>query len=133
LRSDPSKRISVAEIAHAATTSAAGAIIGTSAPVREREIKDHGRQQVESVDAPSASCAVAQIEADPETGVIRVQRYFIAQDVGRAINLLGCRGKIEGGVAFGLGYELTEELQTDGGTPINSNLWEYLLPTAPHI
>lgn len=65
--------------------------------------------------------------------MIRLQRYFTAQDVGRAINLLGCRGQIEGGVVFGLGYALTEELRTDEGTPINANLWEYLLPTAPHI
>lgn len=131
--SDPSRRASIAQLAHAATTSPAGAIIGTSAPIREREVQQHAREQAETVDAPSTSCCVAQIEVDPETGSIQVQRYFTAQDVGRAINLLGCRGQIEGGVAFGLGYALSEELRTEDGTPINANLWEYLLPTAPHI
>ncbi|MSQ23755.1 MAG: xanthine dehydrogenase family protein molybdopterin-binding subunit [Chloroflexi bacterium] len=133
VRSDPGRRISVAEVAHAATTSPAGAIMGSSAPVREREIQQHGREQAETADAPSTSCSVAQIEVDPETGIIRVQRYFTAQDVGRAINLLGCRGQIEGGVVFGLGYALTEELRIEDGTPVNTNLWEYLLTTAPHI
>ncbi len=133
VRSDLTRKISVAQVAHAATTSPAGAIMGSSAPVREREIHLHGKEQAETADAPSTSCCVAQIEVDPETGAIQLQRYFIAQDVGRAINLLGCRGQIEGGVVFGMGYALTEDLRTDGGTPINANLWEYLLPTAPHI
>src|SRR5439155_480805 len=45
VRSDKAQRLSIAEAAHAATTSAAGAIIGTSANVREREVQDHGREQ----------------------------------------------------------------------------------------
>lgn len=133
VRSDPSRRISLAEVAHAASTSPAGPIIGTSAPVREREVRQHGREQAETADAPSTSCCVAQIEVDPETGLIQVQRYFTAQDVGRAINLLGTRGQIEGGIVFGMGYAVSEDLRIEDGTALNSNLWEYLVPTAPHV
>ncbi|HEY3118552.1 MAG TPA: molybdopterin cofactor-binding domain-containing protein, partial [Chloroflexota bacterium] len=133
VRSDPSQHLSVAEAAHAATTSAAGAIIGTSAPVREREVQLHGKEQTEIVDAPSTSCVAAQVEVDPETGAVKVLRYFSAQDVGRAINPLACLGLLEGGVVFGLGYALTEEIRTESGTPTNANLWEYLLTTAPHV
>jgi CO/xanthine dehydrogenase Mo-binding subunit len=75
----------------------------------------------------------AQVEVDPETGAVKVLRYFSAQDVGRAINPLACLGQLEGGVVFGLGYALTEEIRTESGTPTNANLWEYLLTTAPHV
>jgi CO/xanthine dehydrogenase Mo-binding subunit len=133
VRSDAGKRMSVAQVAQAATTAAAGVIIGTSAESREREIREHGQDQSELVDAPSFAIHIAQITADPETGVVSVDKYFTAQDVGKALNPLNCKGQIEGGVVFGLGYALTEELISENGTNVNANLWEYLLPTAPHI
>lgn len=132
-RSAPAKRLSIADIAQAAMGSPDGAIIGTSTPVRAQEIRTHGREQAETVDAPSFACHVAQVAVDPETGLIDVQRYYAVQDVGRALNPMNCKGQIEGGVVFGLGYALSEEILTDNGTPVNANLWEYLLPTAPHI
>lgn len=131
--SDRARRLSVAEVAQAAATSPAGAIIGTSAEAREREIRDHGHEQAEIVDAPSFACHVAQITVDRETGMINVDRYYTAQDVGRALNPLNCKGQVEGGVVFGLGYALTEEILSENGTNLNANLWEYLLPTAPHV
>ena len=32
-----------------------------------------------------------------------------------------------------MGYALTEEVLSDNGQNLNANLWEYLLPTAPHV
>jgi CO/xanthine dehydrogenase Mo-binding subunit len=64
---------------------------------------------------------------------VDVERYFAAHDVGKALNPLACRGQIEGGVIFGLGFALTEDLIQQDGANINANLWEYLLPTAPHV
>ncbi len=133
VRSDPAKRMTVAAAANAALSSAAGPIIGTSAEGREQEIREHGHEQAERVDAPSFACHVAQIAVDPETGQISVERYYTAQDVGKALNPLNCKGQIEGGVVFGLGYALTEEILSESGTNLNANLWEYLLPTAPHV
>ncbi len=130
---DPSRQISVARVAQGAATAAAGAIIGTSEESREREIRDHGHDQAEIVDAPSFAIHIAQITVDPETGMIDVDKYYTSQDVGKALNPLNCKGQIEGGVVFGLGYALTEELISENGTNLNANLWEYLLPTAPHI
>ncbi|HZT09126.1 MAG TPA: xanthine dehydrogenase family protein molybdopterin-binding subunit [Chloroflexota bacterium] len=130
---DPDRRTSVADVAAKAGATAAGVIIGTSAASREREIREHGHDQAEVVDAPSFACHVAQITVDPETGQISVDKYYTAQDVGRALNPLNCKGQIEGGVVFGLGYALTEEIISENGTNLNANLWEYLLPTAPHV
>ena len=133
VRSDPSKRITIAAAAQAAMASPAGPIVGTSAEGRELEIREHGEEQAERVDAPSFASHIAQISVDPETGMIDVERYYTAQDVGKALNLLNCKGQIEGGVVFGLGYALTEEVLSENGQNLNANLWEYLLPTAPHV
>jgi CO/xanthine dehydrogenase Mo-binding subunit len=130
---DPTKHLSLAEIARHALGSPAGQILGTSARVREREVREHGREQSESTDSPSFSCHVAVVAVDAPTGQITVERYFAAQDVGRAINPMGCEGQLQGGVAFGLGYALTEELLHQDGVTANANLWEYLLPNAPSI
>jgi carbon-monoxide dehydrogenase large subunit len=133
VRSDPAQRLSVAEVAQIAATSPAGAIMGTSAEAREREIREHAHEQAEIVDAPSFSAHVALVTVDPETGMIGVDKYYTVQDVGKALNPLNCQGQIEGGVVFGLGYALTEELLSEEGTTLNANLWEYLIPTAPLI
>ena len=55
-----------------------------------------------------ASAAVA-VEVDEASGAVRVLEAVAAQDVGRAINPLSLRGQIEGAVAMGLGYALTED------------------------
>ena len=133
VRADPSKRLTMAAMAQAAMSSPGGAIIGTSTATREDEIRDHGEDMARRVDTPSLACHVALIEFDRETGRIEVLRYFAAHDVGRALNPLACSGQIEGGVVFGLGYALGEEMIAEEGRNVNANLWEYLLPTAPHV
>ncbi|MSQ24326.1 MAG: hypothetical protein EXR58_07245, partial [Chloroflexi bacterium] len=130
---DASRHLSLTEVGHLAPRSAAGAIVGNSGPVRAREFLDHGKEQMEVADAPSFAYHVVKVRVDPQTGQIEVPKYYIVQDVGKALNPMYCEGQLEGGVVMGLGYALTEELLSDGGTNINANLWEYLLPTAPLI
>ena len=45
----------------------------------------------------------------------KVTRVVAAHDVGRAVNPKSCEGQIEGGVAMGLGYALTEDFKVEGG------------------
>lgn len=59
-----------------------------------------------------ASAAVA-VEVDTLTGAVKVLKVTAAQDVGRAINPLAVRGQIEGAVAMGIGYALSEEFLVD--------------------
>ena len=47
----------------------------------------------------------------------KVQKIVAAHDVGRAINPNGVEGQIEGGVAMGMGYALTEEFRVHNGAP----------------
>lgn len=72
----------------------------------------------------------AEVEVDVETGDVRVTKLVGAHDVGRAINPISCVAQIEGALATGLGYALSEELQYDGGECINPTLADYKIPTA---
>jgi CO/xanthine dehydrogenase Mo-binding subunit len=75
-------------------------------------------------------CAqVAEVEVDPDTGQVRVERMVTAHDVGTIINPITHQGQIDGGVATGIGLALTEELIMEGGRITNAHLGEYKLPT----
>jgi CO/xanthine dehydrogenase Mo-binding subunit len=53
---------------------------------------------------------VAEVEVDPDTGIIRVPKVWIAHDIGRAINPMLAIGQVEGSVYMGLGEALMEEM-----------------------
>jgi len=60
--------------------------------------------------AYSHAVHVAEVEVDTETGEVRVLKVTSAQDVGRVINEMGLEAQVEGGIAIGLGYGLSEQL-----------------------
>ena len=60
--------------------------------------------------AYSYSACVAEVEVDPDTGMVQVPRIWIAHDVGQSINPALVMGQIEGGVYMGLGEALMEEM-----------------------
>lgn len=74
----------------------------------------------------------AEVAVNTETGQLRVLRYVVAQDVGRAINPTVVEGQIEGSVAQGLGYALCEDLQVDAetGSVLNASFMDYKLMVA---
>ena len=74
---------------------------------------------------PVVGAHFCEVEVDHATGQVRVLRYVAAQDVGRVINPLGCRGQVEGGLHHGIGYALLEELRHDEGAPLNPNFMGY--------
>lgn len=74
---------------------------------------------------PVVGAHFCEVEVDHATGLVRVLRYVAAQDVGRVINPLGCRGQVEGGLHHGIGYALLEELRHDDGAPLNPNFMGY--------
>jgi xanthine dehydrogenase molybdenum-binding subunit len=76
---------------------------------------------------------VVQVEVDTETGVVRPLRVTAAHDAGRVLNRLGIEGQVEGGVAMGLGYGLTEELLVREGRVLNPDFRDYKLITAPEM
>ncbi len=73
---------------------------------------------------------VAEVEVDTYTGNVKVLNVYVSQDVGRVLNPVGLQGQIEGGLAIGIGYALTEEMIYEKGVMQNPSFHEYKLLTA---
>ncbi len=71
----------------------------------------------------------AEVEVDPESGVIRIVKLVGAYDCGKAINPLSARGQIMGGVMMGVGLSLYEEMAYEEGQIVNPNFMDYMIPT----
>jgi CO/xanthine dehydrogenase Mo-binding subunit len=80
--------------------------------------------------APGFAVQAAELDVDPDTGEVTLQRFVIAQDAGFAINPLSVAGQMQGGASQGLGIALSEEMLYDGqGRLLNADLLDYRLPT----
>ena len=107
----PDRRISVADVAGAATYNYGELISGQGTALKPfAEISDEdGSVQVEPHSAVSYAACVADVEVDDETGEVTVTRLVQVYDVGRAINPTLVEGQIEGGAMMGLGLALLEQ------------------------
>jgi carbon-monoxide dehydrogenase large subunit len=82
-------------------------------------------------------CAVCELEIDPSTGSVMIERYTQVDDVGQAINPLILHGQVHGGIAMGIGQTLYEGLHVDrlAGQVSGGTFMEYAVPHAfqvPH-
>jgi carbon-monoxide dehydrogenase large subunit len=76
-------------------------------------------------------CHVAEVEIDPQTGVVRVVRYTMANDFGTLVNPLLVQGQLHGGVVQGIGQALFEHTVYDGaGQLATGSYMDYALPRA---
>jgi len=74
---------------------------------------------------------VAEVEVDPDTGLVEVKRYTVVHDCGRIINPQGVDGQVLGGVVHGIGATLYEWMRYDSqGQPLAVTYADYLLPVA---
>jgi CO/xanthine dehydrogenase Mo-binding subunit len=77
---------------------------------------------------------LAQVKLDAETGALKIERYLVAYDVGRAVNPMLIEGQLVGGVAQGIGGALYEEFRYDeNGEPLSVTFADYLMPTAREV
>src|SRR5450759_5255085 len=79
--------------------------------------------------AYSYSACVVDLDADARTGLVKVNKIWIAHDVGRAINPLLVQGQVEGSVYMGLGEALMEEQAFRKGLHKWPSMLEYKSPT----
>ncbi len=79
--------------------------------------------------AYSWGCDVAEVEVDKDTFEIKVERMYMAHDVGRAVNPQMVEGQIEGGTLQALGWALMEDNRYDGGKLLNNRFQTYIIPT----
>jgi len=128
VRGDPSARVTLAEIVRAAEPASWHLKPGEPAGLSARR-----RFEVSHMTYPYGAHA-AVVEVDPATGQVRVLRYLVAYEVGRAINPTLVEGQLRGGVAQGIGGALFEEFSyDDAGQPQAISFIEYRMPTAAEI
>ncbi len=79
-------------------------------------------------------CHVAEVEIDPDTGVVKVDRYSVTDDFGNLINPLLAEGQVHGGVAQGVGQALTEHVVFDeDGQLLTASFMDYGMPRADDL
>src|SRR5213592_1907163 len=82
--------------------------------------------------AYSYSAAVAEVDVDASTGIVTVERIWIAHDIGKSINPVLVMGQVEGSVYMGLGEILMEEMAYRGNRNVVHkfpSMLEYKSPT----
>ena len=77
----------------------------------------------------SYSAAVVELTVDPETGFIKIDKVWLAHDIGKAINPMLVIGQIEGSVYMALGEALMEEQAFRKGVHKIPSMLEYKSPT----
>jgi len=89
------------------------------------------------VQTPSANtfpngCHIVEVEIDPKSGVVRVDRYTVVDDFGAVINPMMLEGQVHGGIVQGLGQALFEHTVYDGesGQLVTGSFMDYALPRA---
>ncbi|MGH7076026.1 MAG: xanthine dehydrogenase family protein molybdopterin-binding subunit, partial [Stellaceae bacterium] len=77
-------------------------------------------------------CHICELEIDPDTGTVAIDRYTVIDDVGIVINPLIVEGQIVGGLAQGFGQALLEEVKYDAasGQLLTGSFTDYAMPRA---
>ena len=90
-----------------------------------------------SVGLPSFpnGCHICEVEIDPETGSVALDRYIVVDDCGRVLNPVLASGQVQGGVAQGAGQALLEDVVYDpqSGQLLTGSLMDYGLPRAADL
>ncbi|MBV9580338.1 MAG: xanthine dehydrogenase family protein molybdopterin-binding subunit [Chloroflexi bacterium] len=76
---------------------------------------------------------IAEVQVDPETGQVAIERLTTAHEVGTIINPRMHQGQIEGGIIQGLGFAVMEDLAMVDGRVGATHLGEYKLPSAADV
>jgi carbon-monoxide dehydrogenase large subunit len=79
-----------------------------------------------------AGCHVAEIEIDPDTGVVCIVHYVAVDDCGRVLSEMLARGQLHGGIVQGAGQMLMEQhvYGADDGQPQTGSFMDYAMPRA---
>ena len=88
-----------------------------------------------SIPSYAYTCAVCEVEVDPETGLVDVARYASVDDCGRAVNPMLIHGQSHGGIAQGIGQALSEHCvyDPDSGQLLSASLMDYAVPRADDL
>ena len=119
---DPEKGVPIKELASrvvAATGEAISVDISTTA---------------EEPDVTCFCAQVAEVEVDPETGAVKILRYTVFQDAGKAVHPAYVEGQFQGGAVQGIGWALNEEyIYGADGRLQNPGFLDYRIPVASDL
>ena len=77
----------------------------------------------------SYSAQVVEVSVDEETGVVTVDKVWVAHDCGKALNRLTVEGQVQGSVWMGMGQAMSEETGYHDGLLLTGNMLDYRVPT----
>jgi 4-hydroxybenzoyl-CoA reductase subunit alpha len=77
----------------------------------------------------SYSAQVVEVTVDEETGVVTVDKVWVAHDCGKALNRLTVEGQVQGSVWMGMGQAMSEEAAYHDGLMVMANMLDYRVPT----
>jgi 4-hydroxybenzoyl-CoA reductase subunit alpha len=77
----------------------------------------------------SYSAQVVEVSVDEDTGVVRVDKVWVAHDCGKALNRLTVEGQVQGSVWMGMGQAMSEETAYHDGLLVTANMLDYRVPT----
>jgi carbon-monoxide dehydrogenase large subunit len=80
-------------------------------------------------------CHIVEVEIDPDTGVVSIERYTVVDDFGRIINPLMLEGQVHGGIVQGIGQALVEHTvyDPDSGQLLTGSFMDYAMPRANNM
>ncbi len=80
-------------------------------------------------------CHIAEVEIDPDTGDVKIERYTVVDDFGAVINPLLLEGQVHGGVVQGIGQALFEHTvyDEDSGQLLSGSFQDYTMPRADNL
>ena len=97
-----------------------------------------GIEAVGTSAAPSTfpnGCMICEVEVDPDTGTVAIDRFTAVNDVGMTVNPLLLAGQVHGGVVQGVGQALMEDVSFDkeSGQVLNGSFMDYCMPRADDV
>jgi carbon-monoxide dehydrogenase large subunit len=130
IKGDPPRRVPFASVAAAAYNGSREVVLP--------ENMERGLESTRSFDPPHQvfgnGAHLAVVQVDPETGLVKLKKYFIVEDCGTILDHVVVDGQVVGGAALGMGNALFEELKYDeGGQLLTGSLMDYLVPTPRDI
>jgi aerobic carbon-monoxide dehydrogenase large subunit len=79
-------------------------------------------------------CHIAEVELDPDTGEVRIERYTIVDDFGVVVNPMLVEGQVHGGIVQGIGQALLEgAVYDDSGQLLTGSFMDYTMPRADNM
>ncbi|MGA9850564.1 MAG: xanthine dehydrogenase family protein molybdopterin-binding subunit, partial [Roseiarcus sp.] len=81
-----------------------------------------------------AGVHICELEIDPQTGVVTIERWTAVDDFGKLINPMIVAGQVHGGVTHGIGQALMEAARYDGdGQLLTASYMDYCMPRADNV